>query len=188
MILGILSDTHGQAERTGEAVRVLRAAGAEALVHCGDLGSPAVLDELVVLPTWAVLGNTDGLNHGLIRYAEALGIRVADAAPLCIEVGGCRLAVFHGHEPEFGRLFEGLSGGGAWRESLASCRYILHGHSHTPCDGQLGPWRVINPGALHRATVHTVATLDLEADAVRHWRVSDDAAASGALRLYELEF
>ena len=46
MILGILSDTHGHARRTAAAVRLLQQLGAEAFVHCGDVGSPDVLDEL----------------------------------------------------------------------------------------------------------------------------------------------
>ena len=50
MVLGILSDTHGHARRTAAAVRLLEQLGAEAFVHCGDIGSPDVLDELAEIP------------------------------------------------------------------------------------------------------------------------------------------
>jgi predicted phosphodiesterase len=49
----------------------------------------------------------------------------------------------------------------------------LHGHTHVARDERLGPLRVINPGALQRAAVHTVATLDLRTDQVGFWRVDD---------------
>ncbi len=39
MRLGILSDTHDELERTRVAIALLRRAGAEALIHCGDLSS-----------------------------------------------------------------------------------------------------------------------------------------------------
>ena len=36
MILGILSDTHGRVDAMAEAMRVLRGAGADFFIHCGD--------------------------------------------------------------------------------------------------------------------------------------------------------
>lgn len=39
--------------------------------------------------------------------------------------------------------------------------YLFHGHTHQRRDEQIGPTRVINPGALHRAAVKTFAVLDL---------------------------
>ena len=46
MRIGILSDTHDQIARTTRAVVLLRAEGAEALVHCGDLTGPEIVYEL----------------------------------------------------------------------------------------------------------------------------------------------
>ena len=43
-------------------------------------------------------------------------------------------------------------------------RYLCHGHTHARADGRQGPTRVINPGALFRATVYSVAVLDPETD------------------------
>ena len=43
MILGILSDTHDRLARTERAVAALVAAGADALIHCGDLTGPDIV-------------------------------------------------------------------------------------------------------------------------------------------------
>ena len=44
MRLGVLSDTHDEIDRARHAIQLLRAEGADALVHCGDLASPAVVE------------------------------------------------------------------------------------------------------------------------------------------------
>jgi uncharacterized protein len=43
MRIGILSDTHDRLQWTARAVELLRAEGAEALFHCGDLTGPEVV-------------------------------------------------------------------------------------------------------------------------------------------------
>ena len=43
MLLGILSDTHNQVDRTRQALNLLRAEGAEALIHAGDLNSEPIV-------------------------------------------------------------------------------------------------------------------------------------------------
>lgn len=173
MILGLLSDTHGFAQRTANAVEVLMHCGAEALVHCGDVGSTGVLDALAGTRAWIVRGNTDYLDGEIARYAELLGLHFARETPLRLELAGRRLVVFHGHEPEFGRLFNGDEEDA--RTALGRCDYLLHGHTHVAADTRIGRLRIINPGALHRAGVYTVATLDIARDELRFWRVFDDA-------------
>jgi len=46
MIIGVLADSHGHAETTAKAVRMLLEHGAEMLLHLGDIGSDEVIDEL----------------------------------------------------------------------------------------------------------------------------------------------
>lgn len=176
MIVGILSDTHGQVRRTAAAVRLLRRLDATALLHCGDIGSPAILEELAGLPAWAVCGNTDVLDGACEQYAAALGVRLARQGPARIALGGRTLALCHGHESGFHGL---LAAAEAGRPAPDGARYdyVLHGHTHVAGVWAVGALRVINPGALHRAAVHTVATLDLARDDVRFWRVPDGSAA-----------
>ncbi len=101
MILGILSDSHGRHRRTARAIRLLQDLGAEAFVHCGDLGGKAVLNELTGRRVWFVWGNTDVGTPLLSRYAQQLGLAVPEGIPLCLELAGRSIAVFHGHEPQF---------------------------------------------------------------------------------------
>jgi predicted phosphodiesterase len=65
MRIGILSETHGHIERTRAAIELLSFENPAKIIHCGDIGSPAVLGELVAVfqpknvCIHAVLGNVD---------------------------------------------------------------------------------------------------------------------------------
>lgn len=156
MVLGILSDSHGRVERVRRALALLEASGADCFVHCGDVGGMAVFDEFVGRTVHFVWGNTDDPNPGLIAYVQTVGLTVPRTVPLELDLQERRIQVFHGHEPEM-------------RQALARPRadYILHGHTHAAADERIGHTRIINPGALHRARVYTVATLDLVSDVLR---------------------
>lgn len=180
MILGILSDTHGQRRRAAAAIRLLRAAGATALVHCGDVGDAEVLEELAGLPGWIMPGNTDFADIRLAAHAEALGLVVATTVPLRLRLADRGLAVFHGHEPQFARLVDETLTAGALPADYADCQYILHGHTHIASVTPLGTARLVNPGALQRAPRHTVATLDLARDVVEFLRVTDEQSGRPA--------
>jgi len=55
-IIGVISDTHGLLRR--EALDALR--GSNYIIHAGDVGDPAILDELnEIAPVTAVRGNVD---------------------------------------------------------------------------------------------------------------------------------
>ncbi|VTR99436.1 metallophosphoesterase family protein [Tuwongella immobilis] len=150
MRLGILSDTHDELARTQQAVQMLRDAGAEALIHCGDLASPPIVEALAVLPAWFALGNHDS------DMVPALQRAAIEFGPVClgwggvIEVSGRRVGVAHGHITTDVR-----------RVLADQPEILLSGHSHIPNDAIVGGVRRINPGALHRADAFTVAVLDL---------------------------
>ncbi|WP_435021416.1 metallophosphoesterase family protein [Tundrisphaera sp. TA3] len=160
MRVGILSDTHDKVERTRTAVELLRSEGAEALIHCGDLTTPPIVEILACLPAWFVLGNNDeGRAPHLERAAAASGVACLGRGGV-IELGGARLGVAHGH------LARDL------RRVLADRPdYLLTGHSHVASDGMAGSVRRINPGALHRASAFTVALLDTEGGDLRFLHV-----------------
>ena len=150
MILGILADTHDELDRTRVAVSILLKAGAEALVHCGDLASPPIVEELAVLPSWFVFGNHDSdMVPYLEEAATATGVVCLGWGGV-IEMSGHRIGVAHGH------LTTDI------RRVLADePDFLLLGHSHIPDDSRVGTVRRINPGAIHRAERFTVAVLDL---------------------------
>ena len=79
--IAVISDTHGALDR-----RVLEAcAGADHIIHAGDVGSSTVLEELArVAPVTAVRGNRDRGALGADLPDEAFG-----------EVAGLRFVVAH---------------------------------------------------------------------------------------------
>jgi uncharacterized protein len=152
MKLGILSDSHGRTHLVRQALLALDAAGAEAFIHCGDVGGLEVLDEMAGRQCWFVWGNTDEPNPSWRPYVEALGLSWPNG-PLELTLDCKRIGVYHGHERAF-------------RDARRDSRYdyLLHGHTHQRDDYREGSMRVINPGALHRVSVRTVALLDPSTD------------------------
>jgi hypothetical protein len=153
--LGLLSDTHGRGDTAHAAVALLLAGGADTFIHLGDVGSPEVIDALAVnLPgtdrraeAHLVFGNCDWESNALSVYARDLGVIVHEPAG-DLTIDGKRIVFTHGH---VSRVMDQAIESGA--------DYLLHGHTHVQCDERLGTTRVINPGALFRASRHTVATL-----------------------------
>ena len=154
MKIGVLSDSHGRAPITARAVATLLAAGADTLVHLGDVGTEEVLDELVGHDAHVVFGNCDWDSRALARYASGAGIAVDDPIGE-IRVGEKRVVFTHGH---LSRLMQEAVNEGV--------DYLLHGHTHELRDERVGATRVINPGALFRAARYTVVVLDPEKDEV----------------------
>ncbi len=161
MKIGILSDTHDQAGRASLAVASLVRAGAEALVHCGDITDAAVVLECGGLPCYFVFGNNDDDVDDLRRAMVGVGGCCLERGGL-IELDGRRIAVAHGDSArQVRRLLD------------TNPDYFLYGHSHRAADERRGSVRWINPGALHRATRWTVATLDLRADVLEFLTIDD---------------
>ena len=160
MLVGILSDTHGNAAMTAAAVDVLGGRGAEYFIHCGDVGSQRVLDALAGLPAAVVLGNVDDLD--IEGYAHHLGLRCAGRSD-DLTLDDKRIAVLHGDDA-------------ALKRSLLAGQehdYLLQGHTHVAQDVRIGRTRIINPGALHRAQRKTVALLNTARDRVEFLDVID---------------
>lgn len=173
MILGVLSDTHGQGARTRAALQVLREHGATHFVHCGDVGGEPVLNELAGLDVCIVCGNTDCPDTPMVQYAASLGLRVGMPPPRRLELDGRHIVVFHGHEPEFARALLTVDREGHWPKWLKPCDYLLHGHTHIARCVAVDGVTIINPGALHRAVEYTVATIDLQSGTVAFHCVTD---------------
>jgi len=160
MKVGILSDSHGQVQRTRTAITLLQAAGANEFIHLGDVEEDQVLDTLAGLSAHAVLGNCDRAQP-LGRYGEHIGIDMQH--PLGrITIDGKVIAFTHGDDPDLmqSALDEGVD-------------FLLHGHTHIRRDTVVGSTRVINPGALHRADIFTVALLTPATGELKFIRVPD---------------
>lgn len=156
MLIGILSDTHDRVDAMAAAMKLLRDAGAEFFIHCGDVGSERVIDHLAGVPSAFVFGNTDWDRAALARYAQSIG--VACHGPFAdLELGGKRVAVIHGDDFKLKQRLLAEQGHD----------YLFQGHTHVRADERFGRTRLINPGALHRAREKTVALLDAATDGLK---------------------
>ena len=160
MLIGILSDTHGQHMVVRQALALFDKLGVEHIIHCGDVGGETVFDQLVGRPCMFVWGNMDRQDAGLLAYLDAVGLSIPTDIPTRIELDGKRIAVFHGHERGFQRAVDSLA-----------VDYIMHGHSHAARDERRGAKRIINPGALHRTRRKTVAVLDTASDELTFYEI-----------------
>lgn len=152
--IGILSDTHGQFEITRTAVKFLNDTGAEYLIHCGDVGGIDILDLLTSVPSAFVFGNCDYDQDALRTYATHLGICCLGTWGV-LNLSDKQIAVTHGDDP---LLISRMA------KSLDRVNYLLTGHTHCRHDKRSGSIRWINPGALYRSNIKSVALLDLAQD------------------------
>jgi len=155
MLIGVISDTHGNRPRTEQALERLSLAGIGHLIHCGDLGGEDILSLLFELregglPVTAVPGNVDEWEPSLILYAKKLSFPLPRIARL--EQDGLHMAVYHGHDP---REWEQL-------HSESGLDVLFTGHTHEPRDERAGALRILNPGAIHRARSPGYALFDTQ--------------------------
>jgi uncharacterized protein len=149
MRLGIISDTHGHLRNTQAGVKRLEERGVDQILHCGDIGSPAI-PGLITRPAHFVWGNVD-------QDVEELREAIAEAGHTCHErcgeweLEGIRLALVHGDDP---KVWQRVTQEGA-RD------VVCFGHTHRREARWVGTTLLMNPGAVYRATPHTVAILEL---------------------------
>lgn len=162
MIVGIMSDTHGNYMAARKAVEIFDQAKAGHIVHCGDVGGEAVFNELLGHPLTFVWGNTDSADPSLRAYLQASGLPLPQGVPARIDLGGKRFAVFHGHESQFRT------------SKMLDVDYVLYGHTHEADVEVLNGKCFVNPGALFRANPKTVAMIDTQTSEIRFHDVHVD--------------
>jgi len=120
-VIGLISDTHGLIRP--EALEALR--GSDLIIHCGDVGDPAVLEALRTLaPVRAIRGNND-------RGPWANHLPPQDL----VEVGGHAIRVLHSLvelDPD---------------TDPAGLIAVVFGHSHKPLIEKRAGVLFINPGS-----------------------------------------
>jgi putative phosphoesterase len=157
MKIGVISDTHGVVDRTRLAIEVFEREAVEAIFHCGDVGSLDVLQLFVGKLFWFLWGNTDHPDPSWRRAVQAWGLSWPEQSPLRIERDGSLIAVAHGHEMNFRQTFRS-----------PGADFLFYGHSHTRAVVSMGDCIIVNPGAIHRTPLPTVAIVDLPTGLVRH--------------------
>ena len=119
--VGLVSDTHGLIRP--EALDALR--DSDLIIHCGDVGDPAVLDALLTLaPVRAIRGNND-------KGAWAWGLPAYDV----VEIGSHAIYVLHNlAELDLDPAAAGFTA-------------VVFGHSHKPVIEERGKILFVNPGS-----------------------------------------
>ena len=152
MRLGLISDTHGHIELTRPAIRMLESLEVDAVLHCGDIGSLAIVELFAKWPTHFVFGNcdedTDRLAAGIRKAGQTCHELFGD-----LEFDGVRVALLHSHERR------------RFRETIDSGEYglVCYGHTHVAAIDRHGETLVVNPGAIYRSDPHSLAVVDLPA-------------------------
>jgi putative phosphoesterase len=161
MLLGVVSDTHGHVEYAQQAVRMLESLEVEAVLHCGDIGSTTIPPLFSQWPAHYVFGNVDYDGNSLGHAIEAAG-GVCYGRFGELELAGRKIAFLHSDD---GALF---------RQTIACGKYdlVCYGHTHQAESHQAGPTWVLNPGALFRASPHSLAIVDLPAMEITNVRVT----------------
>ena len=119
--IGVISDTHGLLRPA--AVAFLN--GSDRIVHAGDVGDGAILDELATIaPVTAVRGNVDTAG----RPASLAETEILD-------VDGVRIYVIH----DLAQL--------AIRPAASRIHVVVSGHSHQPVTDRRGGVLYLNPGS-----------------------------------------
>lgn len=150
MRIAIIGDTHmPRGARCIPPTCLERCAGADAILHAGDLCDVSVLELLRALgpPVHAIHGNVDNA-----------AVRALLPARLQVTLGGVRIGMTHIPGPASGRLTR-------LRAGFPNCDAVIFGHTHMPEHDEQDGFQIFNPGSpteRRRATAHTMglATID----------------------------
>lgn len=139
MKIAVMSDSHDQTANTRRAVDQANDLGAEVLVHCGDLVSPFMLEELDVFrgPIHLIFGNNPGDQILLVRACDARREKVTLHGWVGrLELDGRSIILVH--EPFF---VASLARSGDFD-------LVFYGHTHRWHVEWIGKTLVVNPGEL----------------------------------------
>jgi putative phosphoesterase len=133
VLIATIADTHlPRGRRRIPHACVERLAGADLILHAGDIATPEVLADIESLgpPVKAVHGNVDSAELRE-RLPEALEVRTPD---------GARIAMVHDAGPSK-RRFERM------RARFPDADAVVFGHSHIPLHEERDGFQIFNPGS-----------------------------------------
>jgi putative phosphoesterase len=152
--IAVVADTHAQEalELPERCTRLL--AGADLIIHAGDIASVATLAwfEAFGPPVHAVHGNVDPPELRRLLPEE-----------LEVEAGAARIGVVHDAGPSRGR-FERL------RLRFPAADAVVFGHSHMPLHERVADFQIFNPGSptqRRRAPWRSIGRAQVEGSKIR---------------------
>jgi len=150
MKIAVLSDTHGKIGSTRRALQLVRQHDVSAILHCGDIGSAALIPLFADWPTHFVFGNVD-YDEEQLRQAIQLAGQTCHDRFGSITLADTRIALLHSDDHQ--RFEQAITSG--------EFDLVCYGHTHRAEHHLEGNCLVLNPGALHRAKPHQFAIVDL---------------------------
>ena len=155
MKIALISDTHDHVDRLSRALEVFAEAGAEAMIHAGDMVAPFTAERLVDFagPIRVVFGNCDGERKGLARVIKSIA-----QPPIAFELGGRRFVLAHS--------LTQIS-----NDMLGKAEAAVVGHAHKAEQRHEGQTLIVNPGECcgrvsGRATVALLDSADLSVEVI----------------------
>ncbi len=137
MRIAVMSDSHDHLAAIRAALRRAGAAGAEAVIHCGDLVAPFVISELKMFrgSVHVVFGNNDGDLFLLTKLAADSNITLHGGAAT-LDLGGRKLLATH--DPATASAY------------AATGEYdaVFYGHLHLAGETQVGETLLLGAGEL----------------------------------------
>ncbi|MEZ4865681.1 MAG: metallophosphoesterase family protein [Caldilineaceae bacterium] len=137
--IAIFSDSHDNIQHLENALQQAKAAGAEVLLHCGDLCAPFMLARMAqnfLGPIHVIFGNNDGDGRLLQTIAAQYPHVTLHGIYAEITVDNRQIAMIHYPEPARRIAQSG---------QLA---LVCYGHDHKRFHEQIGPCHLVNPGEL----------------------------------------
>lgn len=129
MLIGVISDSHGDTRALEEAAHFLK--GCDVIIHAGDFYKDGLyLAHRCKVPCYAVSGNCDTGPRG--------------PREVVVEIAGRRFLITHGH-------LQGVKKGLDSLITLATEKNVdavVFGHTHVPAVSWLGARLLFNPGSV----------------------------------------
>jgi putative phosphoesterase len=137
--IAIMSDSHDNVANLEQALAQIRAGGAAALLHCGDLVAPFVIARLAAGfagPIHIVFGNNEGDGRLLQTVASAQDDVTLHGIYAELELGGRRRALIHYPKPA--------------RRIAQSGHFdlVAYGHDHEAAARKIDDCWLVNPGEI----------------------------------------
>jgi putative phosphoesterase len=162
MHIGVVSDTHDNADVVQAAIEQFATTGVATVIHCGDFVAP-----FSVTPFdgdwdfYAVRGNNDG-EWAVESTVEEFGTYLGEMGELTLD--GTDIAVYHGTS---GPIVDALV-------ESDSYDYVFHGHTHERGTDTVGDTTRLNPGGIAIPPApepFSVAVLDTERDEIAFYEL-----------------
>ncbi len=140
MNIAVISDSHDNIPNIKKALNYLAREKVGALIHCGDVSTPATaryLAEHFSEPIYLSFGNTDCDQTAMSNLAqEKCNNLIISSEAGSVRIGGREIAFVH-----YPISAKDIA-------SAGKHEIVFYGHSHKPWEETVGKTRLVNPGNL----------------------------------------